>query len=1008
MNFGIPAMASWSSPAGQDAMLGQLQTTVRHLKDVDNITSWLEPHGELGGGVADLLVDYGPQADRSFCHYLEGKYRTIQALSLRYQNANLTAWSQVHVPEPATFLGWNADALDLAGPWKVSFEAADNPAAQAPEFDDSSWGEMDAPGNGLARLLPLKPALWRRHFNMEGGWLAQHPAVWLYVWDMNDARDSDTNPAKAVVVSLNGKVQTEDKPYHGSDHWAAFEVTKTIQAGGNLLAVRLPQGLFNYRVYLSGDAPKSYPQLGEGRNALWVDYSDWLGHSRMMGVRRGMQMIRQEDPNRGIVLMAPDSYEEGVIQDAIEYGGDFHNTGYMGGWWCDKEPALMRGAGLPFSTEPSQGPTLPVHILGEMGNWFTQGVNAIDHFQTIGEVLYHPDLKKCFEDHAAMYTSIGRYHVPVARIAALYSSRTNDFLGWPWSAHPAAAANGQPYFRGGSYPSVFNSRGFYSPMEYLPKGISYESDAVNDGMLVRNQADKYQVIVDTDTAVMDKETIDGIERFVRGGGVFVTCGETGRHSPEKPDSWPIDRLTGFHVADDKPANGTVTLAPGQKIFPPDLLFPGGMDGHRFNALVPGVQSLLRWNDGSTAVGLRALGKGWVVTVGPWFNGENGNAFFSGLFQWQKIEPIPAHIETTGKIFWRHYITNNGLYDMWVIRNQDQKQPTTGTLMLADSLRPAWSIDLNSAIRSPVTDGRLPVQLPAAEMAIYVTPRPDIAGASAEWFNLQRGWWQGTGEPGKPLPKPSMKLAMDITDGWAFQPLDASQSAARSLVGPTVDDHAWKQVSLGILTLPDYPDCRHAVIRRHIHVPKAWNHGRVMVHLAGFRTWGAVYLDGEPMQRDAVLAGGSDHLLAVEMKSTGYLMGTDVPAWLNYHPDPVATQDLSGSFQSSTDFLTWKTSVPLPGEIAQGTRALRASFVPEPVAAGKTVVLHGMENSGELKGAVINGQFISPYVREGSELNLNLTPWIKPGEENDLVLLMGGSHETITALTLEFHPKGTYP
>ena len=346
--------------------------------------------------------------------------------------------------------------------------------------------------------------------------------------------------------------------------------------------------------------------------------------------------------------------------------------------------------------------------------------------------------------------------------------------------------------------------------------------------------------------------------------------------------------------------------------------------------------------------------------------------------------------------------------MWVFRNRDSGQTSTGTLLLADALRPAWSVNLNTGARSPVTDGQLPVYLPPAEMAIYVTPRSEIAGASSDWFELQRGWWQGSADPGKPLPKPTMKLALDITDGWAFQPVDPRQADLSPFLGPNVDDSAWKQVSLGIFTLPDYPDCRHAVIRKRIHVPGTWNRGRVLIHLPGFRTGAGAYLDGQPIKRDTALAGGSQHVLAVDIRSNGFLMGADGPAWLSYHPDPAATQDLAGAFRTSTDFLTWSKSIPLPGEIAQGTRALRTDFTLLPAAAGKTVVLHGMENSGELKGAIVNGHYVVPGVREGPELNLNVTPWVKPGVNNEIVLLMGGSHETITALALEFHQKGAYP
>jgi hypothetical protein len=1008
MNFGIPEYVSWSSPTGQDMMLAQLQQTVRNLASTDNITSWLEPHEELGGGEADLLVDYGPQADNTFRQYLKEKYKTIGAVSKRYQNTALTSWDQVHAPEPAEFLGWSKDAVDLAGTWKISYDAANNADALGAGFDDSKWGEMNGPGYGLARLLPQKPAVWRRHFNLAAKWQGKHPAIWLYVWDMNDTRGGETDPAQLVSVSVNGKPQPETQPAYTDAHWAAYDVTKNVQGGDNVLAVRLPRGLFNYRVYLSGDAPKSYPQLGDGKNAQWVDFSSWLSWNRGKGVGRGMQMIRQADPNRGIVLMAPDSYENEIIQDAIKYGGDFHNTGYMGGWWCDKEPALMRGAGLPFSTEPSQGPTLPQHIMGEMGNWITESVNAIDHFQTLGEVLYHPDLKKTFENHAAMYTSIGKWHAPVAQIAALYSSHTNDLLGWPWAAHPAVAANGQPYFRGGSYPSGFNCRGFYSPMENMPPGPNvYESDAVNDGMLDRDQANNYRIIVDTDTAVMDESTLNGIERFVRQGGVFVTYGETGRHSPEKPDSWPISRLTGCVLANETTGGpGTITLAGNQTVFAPGTTLPGDMDGHRFKAVAKDVQNVLMWNDGNLAVGLRPLGKGFIVTVGPWLNGPNGNAFMSGLFQWLKIDPVPAHMETLGNILWRHYLSNNGLYDVWAIWNKDSKAPTQGTLILDAPLRPGWSIDLKTGNRNSVVDGRMSVNLAPFELSMLITPRAGIAEAPSEWLALQRGWWQGTAPTGAPMPKANLKMITDLTDGWSFLPL-AEQQDAKADLAATVDDSAWKKVSLGLFSLPDNPDVRHAVVRRQIQVPAKWKKGEVTLFLPNFRDGSSLYLDGQPAQRPIMLAAGSTHMLAVEIRSQSDLLGADGPAWLSYHPDPGAKQDLGGMYQVSTDFMNWPGTLALPGSVIQGTRALRTSVVVDKAAAGKTVVFHATERSAELHGIVINGKYVAPG-GEGSERNYNITPWVLPGKKNDLVLMMGGSPEDIASISLEFYTPGTYP
>jgi hypothetical protein len=1016
MNFGIGPYVSWSSPLGQDIMMGCLQDTVRKLNNVDNITSWLEPHEELGGGAADLFVDYGPQADVNFRHYLRGLYHTIGAVSQRYDGnaTTLTAWDQVHAPELADFLGWSADAVDLAGRWKVSFDDADNTAALAPGFDDSSWGEMNGPGDGLARMLQEKPALWRRHFTVDAGWLSKHPAVWLYVWDMNDNRGADTDPRRAVVVALNGLVQKEERPYYAQDHWTALDVTKVVQAGDNFLSVRLPSGLFNYRVYLSGGAPKSYPQLGEGKNAQWVDFSNWLSYTRKMGVQRGMQMIRQVDPNRGIMLMAPDTYQDDVLDEAIAYGGDFHNTGYMAGWWCDRQPALVRSVGLPFSTEPSQGPTVPMNLLGEFGNWITEGVNAVDQFQSLGEILYHPDLKKTFEDHAKLYTSLGRYHAPAAQIAALYSNRINNLLGFPWIGRPAIADNHQPYYRGGGYPSGFNARGLFSNMENNPKGLEYESDAVDELRLAENRAGKYRAIVDTDTVVMDQATIDGIERYVRAGGVFITYGETGRHSPEKPDSWPIERLTGFHVMSLIPGNGTLSLAPGQKVFPGPWTVHDSFFGLHLKPVVPEATSLLNWDDGTVAAGIRPLGKGYVISLAldPWYGNEGGHAFYTGIFQWLKLDAIPANLETAStKIYWRHLISNNGLFDLWVFRNYDSTQPAQGTLVLDPGMRPPWSVDLNSGTRTAVTDGRLPVNLPPGETVISITPRRDIAASSSDWLTLQRGYWQGTESAGTPLARPKLNLTIDLTPDWLFKAVDPAQKDVSALVDPKTDDSAWEKMPLGIFTLPNHPDVRHLVVRKHIHIPANWNHGRTLIRLEDDHDDWQAYIDGKPYNTwsmpDPVLAAGSDHLLAVECQGPGDLLGAQSDAWLTYHPDPVSKQDLAGKWETSSDYLKWNGSVTLPGQAAQDVKAMRTTFQLDPASAGKTVVFHVDERNRGVRGIIINGQYEVPPGREGNEFNYNITPWLKPGQPNEIVVI-GGGGETIREISLEHHVPGTYP
>jgi hypothetical protein len=563
--------------------------------------------------------------------------------------------------------------------------------------------------------------------------------------------------------------------------------------------------------------------------------------------------------------------------------------------------------------------------------------------------------------------------------------RVNNLYGFPWNQRPATE-NGRLYFEGGGYPSGANIRGAFTPMEHMAGRTQFESDAVTESMLEKDQVGKYRVIADTNTAVMDEATIDGIERYVKAGGIFITCGDTGRHSPEKPDSWPIDRITGFKVSDQQPGQGALALAPDQKLLPADFTPPDKVNGKRLEPLGPDSQNLLTWSDGATAVGYRDLGKGIIITLGTNFDREHVNNFFAHLFLNLKLDPIPAHFEGTGpEVFWRHFLSNNGLYDVWTLRNNSRTDPAQGDLILDDELRPTWAIDLQSGNRIAITDGKLPVvNLAPWDTIIYITPRATISSAASEWFELQRGWWQGTTDPGTPLPPLDMKLTRDLTYDWAFQPVDPAQTDASALMTTTTDDSSWPKVPMGIFTLPDHPDVKHAVLRKHFHIPDEWNKGRTTLHVPSGSGASHYFLDGEPFDPNAnvPLPGGSDHVVAVDIQGPQVLLGTTGGAWLSYHPDPEAKQDISGTWDSSSDLMNWTQKIALPG-------------------------MWAMEPQTYLRGVIINGRYLSP-VRDGSELNINITPWALPGKVNELVLLCNGDKGSLSEVALEFHKPGTYP
>ena len=255
-------------------------------------------------------------------------------------------------------------------------------------------GEVQAPGHAIVRALPRKPAVFRRHLTIDPAWRAAHPRVWLYLLDLNDTRGK--TPTSLVHVFVNGQAIPENPPFRVESHWAMPEVTSALKDGDNLITVCLPQALFDYRVYLSGEAPRVYPAPGGSLNALWADFSDWTAWSRGQAVRRGVQMIRQIDPDRPITLMSPDVYMGPIKEVAEDYGGIFHDTGGMAGSWGDMHPVMSQSMGSPSDCEPGSGAVDLDDFKRFMGRWLTEGTQGVDYFIHIGDILWKPAVKDYF------------------------------------------------------------------------------------------------------------------------------------------------------------------------------------------------------------------------------------------------------------------------------------------------------------------------------------------------------------------------------------------------------------------------------------------------------------------------------------------------------------------------------------------------------------------------------------------------------------------------------------
>lgn len=1008
---------SWCAGKAKDDQLAPVKRIVGRYACQSNVLDYLEPHGELRHGDYDIFLEYGPLADESFRSFLKEKYGRVSRVAERWRRP-IKGWKDVRVPDLASFLGYGPDALDLTGLWGLRYEPIPESVAACSElaFSDTSWPKLAAPGNDLMMFLDKKPAVFRRTLDVPESWRRGAGPVWLYVWDLN----AGPHLKERVAVALNGSLVGEDLTRHATSHWGAYEVGKELRAGANAVAIRVPQGFLGYHVYLSRRTPLQYPDLPEGDMALWVDLADWRQASRIGAARRGMEAIRSSDPDRSIICMAPDSNISGIKKLCETYGAHFHNTGHMGAFWNEFLPMLMRSSDLPFSLEPG-GPAETLDGFKRMmGYYFTEGVQAIHYFIHVGNIYWPEAIRGHFEKIRPLIDTVGKTHPPKAEVAMLFSDRIDNLTGFPWGQNPNVN---------------LPSGSFTWPLNAQFTG-EYDFDGVTELDFADGTADAYRVIIGANTSLMDASLVRAVEAWVRRGGIFVAFVQTGRHTPEKKDAWPISELSGYAVSEVGRVAFTpaepyevedwwrFSVAPGQPVFQSDEWTSPGLraNGLKLKPTASDCTDLMRWEDGSTAIGLRPLGKGYVVHMGlkfcrtPLWHGwtDRTQKLFRQLFQWAEIRRVPASAEG---VKFRHYLSNNGLFDVWTLWNEKANSAVETSLVFRDGLRPAFCREIGARTDCQLAGSARDdaevrgIRLEPLETKIFLTPRGRIESAAAEWLRLQMNWWRGaasvkTAEPpvmtGKPASAETGEQAsLDLTADWRYQLVEgasANQAALFASVG--FDDSAWPLRRADCWAVPEELPSRHVVLRRKFRVPSAWREGTVELWQKAWFSWTVAgraryWLDGREVTqgdgRDGLtgitgLEAGSEHTLVIDVQGEGDVCGIRGNTWLAFTREPKRKMPLDGAWVASPDYLTPGHDVSLPG--GADAKLLTRSFDLPADFAGSQVYVKMTAGRG-ITGLLVNGRYVRRHHHAlGDTTFLNLTPWLKPGTSNRLDLLTG--------------------
>ncbi len=1045
---------SWGSQAGKSQILATLQQIVRETRHVENVVEYLEPHGELRHANSDIYLEYGPVADASFRDYLRREYNgDLSAVSRRWHDdpAALRSWDDVRVPEIASFAGWNADALDLKGDWRVQQEPprGEPPVPEEPQsddqvrhrnhmakeawergvrapaewfsesFDDSAWPAIPAPGHDRIMFVHnRRPAVFRRDVTVPEDWRRKHDRVWIYVWDLNRASG---HPEQ---VWLNGTMVGQQEIQHPRNNVMVFEVTDQLRAGKNTVAVRTAEGFLAYKVYLSPHAPQSYPLLAPTENRRWVDFAGWWRWSRIDAVRRGMEMIREEEPDKGIVCMSPYSYFAGIRELCATYGGHFHDTGGMSGTLGFSLPALMRSAGLACTLEPGGPANDPPELRRFTSLWAIEGLNSIHYFIHIGSVFWHPEIRGLFERLHTQTQFMGRHHIPKGQIASLMDDRVGNLTDFP------LMGNENVFIR--HDPGRWAVSGYFLQEYHWDNVTLYDFEAAEQKRLA-----DYRVIIDTNCSILTGKQVADIERWVRDGGVFVTHVQTGRHLPDVADAWPISKLTGYrvthidpHDTDGKAQWRKLRFTADQPVFreadwPEHQKHANGLS---LEKVAPECTDLLYWEDGTVAAGMRPLGKGYVIHLGAkfcdhviWWGNEGFKTAFMQILQWHNMPQLPARAE---RVLLQHSVTNDFLHDVWTLTNHDRPDCETRITFLHDA--PAELLEVCTGKRWPLTrqdEGTYTtdtISMARNETRIFTAPRAEIADSQLAWLEHQRAWWQGAWKPDADTPllgQPAQPNTCPFNDDWAFLPL-ADDQQPEACTAVNFNDSAWQRGKLESWTVPEDSPSKRRVFRRTVRVPDAWRDGDVTLYYQGqydnpylIGGRGRFWLDGEEIQRPyrgIPLTGakpGQTYQVTIYCEGTGDVCGPSGNIWLWRTAIPAKTFSLAGDWSTSTDALRWSAdTTALPGPWPEKARFARRTFTMPAFQNSTQVYIRYTAARPGLTGVIINGRYLRRHHHDLSETtHLNITPWLRPGQPNEIEIVGREEHDQqITEIRLDFY------
>ncbi len=966
---GSPALGAWHVYRGQP--VGDM------LSPMLNGCAW-------DGSASGLLADK---------EFLQAKY-TLAQLGLRW-HGNATfyrSWDEVDIMQLSTFLGGGYDAERLplnTAKWQWRKADADD-KGKAPGA--GAWLTVEPPPSQRCNFLDSGSAWYRLTFSAPE-YLSRHAGTPLYFKMLLAAYDHHK-----PYIWVNGK-ELACAPVHS---YAPKLVGVPVPAGllrvdgENEIIVQTPDGRSDGRiagpVSLSPHAPENYPFADAKLNARYLDMYESQAMAWVNRVKQSLHYARAFDPDRPLMIsdgtwIAPPR----LFKLMRQVGCHFQYTA-VEGFWNPQHPAIASALDGYFVAEPS-GAVLNEEKFDRMiGMQFYGGASGFDLFHNVGAYMKWDAETGYLTRTAPTLRLFGKYLLDRPNAAFFWSSALpgSDSV-WNWNLGR------------GEMPSAH-----------------YAADYLHEEALECGIGTRYDVLIDCGNDVLTDRAIGLLSEFVRNGGTYVVLSPTGRHAELEKNAQPISQLSGFRV-EKEGMQGDIRFVENPEMFAcwAGKEFPGNgaaadwknrpvaaASGLALKPVALSAKTLARWQDGTTAIGVRELGKGRVVTLGTtfWRDGRDVNG------KWlpsQKNELFGTLLRELGlkttvwssseKIWMRTANAKNGQEKWLIATNAGETAPFAFSADLEFQLdfTPKEVIDRLTAEPMPFTVvGPNRIRLEQVSFTKYQTRffaavRPEMLPQTVKtWWDEKTRFWRAAPKEKLPVHVPQAPAALAV-DQWQFRPENGTwrplASGAWNLLDPTLADFSGRGEYRTTLAFPTH--WRGRTVTFNFVEPVVFNRGEFFLNGTKIASEDVRNVHREvkgtrSLDVTKLVNWDGENVLEARVTGSNDMSGISEAIFFvaeRHLKDPI---QLDGPCEVVQKDLLTTSPGTIPGKY-YGRYVRQALTVPADWQ-GKTVYLRWSAPACNISAVVINGIALARHMEYGpfsSRTELNVTRCLKPGERN---------------------------